>query len=271
MSENRANEGNACVNSPEVTVADVRASFNRKIKNHFTVTWFGRPLANLMTPPFFNAGWSADGVSYLRIVMAAGGIGLLLSASAALHAAAAVIFYLCFVLDCVDGNLARLRGTVSYWGKFLDGLSDFVFVLGAPIAAGVGLWLYAARADLLLVGALVTVTSLASQMVRSRLSFTREWMTASSGPLNDATVVRADRSRAVQGVVSAIYVNGTFFAPVLLLIPQTGPVWYVWCLVVVQLVPEVIWLMATIAEARVILDRPRRSIHSAPPAKDASS
>ena len=254
-----------------ITVADVRASFNREIKNHFTVTWFGRPLANLMTPPFFNTGWSADGVSYLRIVIAMVGVGLLLSASPVLHVAAAVIFYLCFVLDCVDGNLARLRGTVTYWGKFLDGLSDFVFVLGAPIAAGVGLWLYAARADLLLVGALVTATSLASQMVRSRLSFTREWMTANSGPLNDATVARAGRSRAVQRVVSAIYVNGTFFAPVLLLFPQAGPVWYVWCLVVAQLVPEVIWLMATIAEARVILDRSRRSIHAAPPAENVSS
>jgi phosphatidylglycerophosphate synthase len=270
MTESRSTHQKGGGPSPNVTVADVRASFNRKIKNHFTVSWFGRPLANLMTPPFYNAGWSANGVSYLRIVIAFGGVGLLLTGAPLLHVAAAAIFYLCFVLDCVDGNLARMRGTVTYWGKFLDGLSDFVFVLGAPIAAGVGLWLFAGRADLMLLGALVTATSLTSQMVRSRLSFTREWMTANSGPIDDATTARAGRARAIQGVVSAIYVNGTFFAPLLLLIPHDGAVWYVWCLVVVQLVPEVIWLMATIAEARVILDRSRRSIHAAPPTEEAS-
>ena len=33
-----------------------------------------------------------------------------------------------FVLDFVDGNLARLRNDASYFGKFLDGVGDYLFL-----------------------------------------------------------------------------------------------------------------------------------------------
>jgi phosphatidylglycerophosphate synthase len=246
-----------------ITVADVRASFNRNIQNEITVTWFGRPFANVITPFFYNRGWSANQVSAMRIVVAAIGVGLLTVPSYACAILAAAIFYAVFILDCVDGNIARLRGQASFFGKFVDGLADFIFVLAGPAAAGIAIWWHDPHSPFVVMGALCTIVSVSSQMVRSRLSFTREWMINQSGPIEDEKNEGARHARRVQGIVASIFVNGTFLAPLLLLIPGDGRVWYVSMLLFVQLLPEMVWLAATIFEARVILNRGRRSIHSA--------
>ena len=45
---------------------------------------------------------------------------------------AAVVFQLSFLLDCIDGRLARLRGLASRAGALLDGLVN-VIVFGANV------------------------------------------------------------------------------------------------------------------------------------------
>ncbi|MGB0630047.1 MAG: CDP-alcohol phosphatidyltransferase family protein [Alphaproteobacteria bacterium] len=246
-----------------ITVADVRASFNANIRDYFALTWFGRPFANLITPFFYNRGWSANQVTGMRVVIAVIGVGLLAIPGFASAIIAALIFYAVFVLDCVDGNIARLRGQASFFGKFIDGLADFIFILAGPAATGVAIWWQYPQSPFLVLGALCTIVSVASQMVRSRLSFVREWMINQSGPIEDDKVESARTARRVQGVVAAIFVNGTFLAPLLLLIPVDGRIWYVSALLFVQLLPELVWIAATIFEGQKILDRGRRSIHSA--------
>ena len=103
-----------------------------------------------------------------------------------------------------------------------------------------------------------------SQMTRSRLSFFREWMIGQGGPLSDDVERQAVGPRRIQSVVAKIFVNGTFFMPLLLLIPDQGRVIFVVAAIVLQALPEIVWFGATIAEARIILARPRQSIHSPP-------
>ncbi len=45
-----------------------------------------------------------------------------------------VLFILGAVSDWLDGHLARQRGLVSTFGKFMDALSDKIFVLGIMVA-----------------------------------------------------------------------------------------------------------------------------------------
>lgn len=253
-----------------IGLSDVRASLNPNVEVYYAVKWFGRPLGNLMTPAFFNAGWSAGGVSGARAGIAGLAIAVLIAPGSWWPPLAAAAFYLCFVLDCVDGNLARLRHTVSYWGKFLDGIADMVFVLGAPVAAGIGVWAAGGDGAWMLLGALLTISSLASQMMRSRLSFMREWMVNQSGPVSPDTEIRVAAPRRIQWFVAAVYVNGSFFAPLLLLAPGDGRIWYLLALVPAQMATEIVWLASTIVEARILLDRPRRSKHSPPPDDQAS-
>jgi len=245
-----------------ITVAEVRSSIRSDIRNQLTVTWFGRPLAHLMTPFFYNRGWTANGVTYLRMAIAAGGLVLLAIPGVVTGILGALIFYLCFVLDCVDGNLARLRKSVSYYGKFLDGISDFVFIWGAPAAAGIGIWLAGGDPIWMMAGMLASMASMAAQGIRSRLSFFREWMTGATGPLEEKIENDAKGPRRLQAIAAAIFVNGTFFAPILLVYPGDGRTLFVACNMAVMAAPEILWLAGTMWEARIILARGRRSIHS---------
>ncbi len=247
-----------------MTLEGVRASYNPNVKSHFSVGWFGRPVANLVTPFFYTLGCTANGVTSARVLLAVICLVALAIPGTGGAVLACVGFYICFVLDCVDGNLARLRDAVTFWGKFIDGLADFIFVLGAPLAAAIGIYWAGGDAVWLLLGCLVTAMSSISQMTRSRLSFFREWMIGQGGPLSDDVERQAVGPRRIQSVVAKIFVNGTFFMPLLLLIPDQGRVIFVVAAIVLQALPEIVWFGATIAEARIILARPRQSIHSPP-------
>ncbi|MGH2819330.1 MAG: CDP-alcohol phosphatidyltransferase family protein [Actinomycetota bacterium] len=54
--------------------------------------------------------------------------------------AGAILFYLAFLLDCVDGKLARARGTGSARGEILDELADNSRKASVSMGLAVRLW-----------------------------------------------------------------------------------------------------------------------------------
>jgi phosphatidylglycerophosphate synthase len=95
--------------------------------NDFIAFLLYRPLSFVLTPFFLRAGWSADAVTALGGLCSA---GMLVAAFAAgRHGCAMVIAIglLIQVLDCVDGNVARVTRRSSPVGGFLDGLCTMLF------------------------------------------------------------------------------------------------------------------------------------------------
>ena len=95
-----------------------------------------RPISFLVSWPLLTLGVPASAVTALCLL-----IGLGLPILAALGASQAflpvALGALCFhVLDCVDGNLARARGTSSRLGAWFDGFADQVFWTGLYLALG---------------------------------------------------------------------------------------------------------------------------------------
>jgi phosphatidylglycerophosphate synthase len=246
----------------KVTVADVRASFNSEIKAHPSIAYFGRPLANLITPYFHNRGWTANQMTIARTYIAFAGVALLLFPVPLLWPIAAAIFFLTVILDCVDGNLARLQNDASYLGKFLDGVADGVYPQATPFFLGIGTWLYYDDPRLIILGALITIIGISNQMIRNRLSFFREWMTGLSGELTAEELANAQRPRDFQASLALIVVNGYFVAIFGLLIPYWGAWIFFGLGVVTQLLPEFLWLVATLYEAAALLKRGRISRHA---------
>lgn len=246
-----------------VSVKQVRDSLNQTVRDQATVKYFGRPMANLLTPFFFNRGWSANGVTYLCVGLSTCALLLLLWPNPITYAAAAALFYLVFVLDCVDGNLARLSGTVTYYGKFIDGLSDAVFVFLAPLFVGIGVFTAGGPPAWLMVGSLIAATTLATQMIRSRYSFFREWATSQSGPLSVDETRRLATPLRIERAAAFVFVNGNFIAPLLLPFPWIGSDGYLISLASFVPLANVIWTTAVLWQASVLLRRPRRSIHAA--------
>ncbi|MEV0730418.1 DUF5941 domain-containing protein [Polymorphospora sp. NPDC050346] len=85
-------------------------------------------------------GLSPTGVTVLSIVFAAGAAALFaLGGNRIALVAGALLLYLGFVLDCVDGQLARYTRNFSAWGGWLDTMADRAkeYLVYAGLAVGV--------------------------------------------------------------------------------------------------------------------------------------
>ncbi len=101
-------------------------------------TWFNRPLASLFVGFFYHyTSISANQVTMLAILSGIAA-GFLFAAGTYLTLfIGALAYQLSLVLDCADGQLARLKGTSSEFGRILDGISDYI--VGFSVLGG-ALW-----------------------------------------------------------------------------------------------------------------------------------
>ena len=106
--------------------------------------------------------------------------------------AGAVLFHLSFVIDCMDGKIARLNGTGSMFGAWLDFMFDRIRVFLCAIALFGGQ--YAATGQVAFLWTLVVVTFLdlfryvnSQQMAKTRQSM-RDLLQQARGPVPDAPV-----------------------------------------------------------------------------------
>jgi hypothetical protein len=117
-----------------------RASKKRKDINWFT-EWVARPPAAVLVYALRSTRITPNQVTFLSAVVcaAAGAMFALLDGHLWLIAAA-LVFELSFVLDCVDGQLARLRKTSSPLGHLLDFLMDEIKAMLVFGCVTVRLW-----------------------------------------------------------------------------------------------------------------------------------
>lgn len=107
-------------------------------------------------------GW----VTPMRLTVAAHALGLLTAALFALGhlLPAAVLYEVRFVLDCMDGKLARRRGTTSAVGAYADFVGDYLVT--AANFLGLGLWLLWSVGSPVLLAVAPTIAFLAHMAVR---------------------------------------------------------------------------------------------------------
>src|SRR5215510_1764666 len=117
-----------------------RASKKQQDINWFT-EWIARPPAAVVVYALRGTPITPNQVTFLSAVVAAGACAMfaLLPGHAGLIAAAAV-FELSFVLDCADGQLARLRRMASPLGHLLDFLMDELKAMLLYGSVAVGMW-----------------------------------------------------------------------------------------------------------------------------------
>ncbi len=114
------------------TVGDIRRSYTpAKAREEWYGDWASaliyRPLSFLLTPLFLSFSFSATIVTLLSLAL---GLALPLIAACGgreaiwIVAAAATAW---MVLDCVDGNIARVTDTSSLFGRYFDSATDVTF------------------------------------------------------------------------------------------------------------------------------------------------
>jgi phosphatidylglycerophosphate synthase len=247
-----------------ITMADVRASWDPKVPDAFIMAWFQRPAADCVTAPFYNAGWTANGVTVLRTVLLVAAVIGLGFGSAAINLLVVVLLYVNFILDVVDGNLARLDNQASYWGKFADGLADYIYTLFVPLFAGIGAYVATGSAAAVIAGAALSVISALTHITRSRLSFFRDWMIHETGALTAADEARRSPFIKCERLLAHVSVTLPVVAPILLLLPG-GQVWFLVALVGIQGPSDFIWFFVILGQANAMLRRGRTSVRAVKP------
>lgn len=103
--------------------------------------WFHRPLAQLLVKQLLPLPITPN-----QVTVASGAVGLLAGVTIGIGAAygsrwvlaGGLVLLLSVLLDCADGQLARLRGTFTLVGRALDGCMD----IAAPLSVFVGMGCY---------------------------------------------------------------------------------------------------------------------------------
>jgi phosphatidylglycerophosphate synthase len=134
-------------------IREIYRASKKKVDINWWTEWVCRPPAAAIVYALRGTRVTPNQVTFLATLVAFGSCALFIFLPGWWGAVvAALVFEFSFVLDCVDGQLARLKKTSSPLGHHLDFLMDEIkafFVFGAIT---VRLYLQTADARLLLVG-----------------------------------------------------------------------------------------------------------------------
>lgn len=181
-----------------------------------------RPCSFPLSTLFILLGVSANQVSMLNVLLllvtlsifAFGGSGSILLASA--------LYFLFYVLDFADGNIARFHGTPSYFGKLLDGVIDtlgfLVFAVVGVANTRDGLGWFPSDVELTLaIG--TSIGALIQQNYRFRLAYLKREKGLETGDVTVNAIKGAlSRWRQIGATLQWLQVNVAVSAPVALLI-----------------------------------------------------
>ena len=125
----------------------------KKKNDHPFNTYIARPPAAAMVVLLKNTPISPNQVTFLSVVLALGGAALWIAMPGYLGGLlGALALFASFVVDCADGQLARIRGTMSGIGHHLDFLMDEIKAFFVYGALTVRIWHEWGDVRLLLVG-----------------------------------------------------------------------------------------------------------------------
>jgi len=214
-------------------VAIYRSSKKHRDINRFT-EWVARPPAAVVVYALRNTPITPNQVTFLSaaIAVVACAMFALLPGHGWLIAAAAV-FELSFILDCADGQLARLRKMASPLGHLLDFLMDELKAMLLFGSVAVRLWRATADDRILLVG-IAALFCLASGI--SLTSFMRRPEYGAPPPTADGQPAEVGKRR---GPLGAVLNAVEWAARVVVHYPQ-----YIWLCALVDRIDLYFWAYA---------------------------
>jgi phosphatidylglycerophosphate synthase len=199
-----------------------RASKKKRDINWFT-EWIARPPAAVLVYALRNTRVTPNQVTFASAVVAALACAqFVFCLGWAGAACAALVFELSFVLDCVDGQLARVRKLASPVGHLLDFLMDELKAMLLLGSVSVRLWRESGDVWMLVIG-IAALFCLASGLTLT--SFLRRPELGAAPPTEDGQPAQVGGRRGLVGrALSAVE----------------------WCARIVVHYPQYIWLCAAV-------------------------
>lgn len=161
-----------------VMMKEILASYTPE-KRASTSLWaklFSRPLSFPVTYLFIFLGFSANAVSILSIFVSLAAC-LLLMLGPPFFWAGIGLFLFWDVLDCTDGNIARVKKSASAAGEYLDAVSGYTAPAFIYLAVGVAAYyttglLHSHEFVFILLGAAASVCDLLSRLIYQKYAVT---------------------------------------------------------------------------------------------------
>jgi phosphatidylglycerophosphate synthase len=123
-----------------------------------------RPVSMPVSWAALKIGLSANAVSYVSAFFSLAGAVLFSLSGYPLPGAGAVLFNVFSVLDCADGNIARVTKTASPWGGWADAVMGFIAYTAVFLSTGVYLFIRTAFWPVLLVTGLTSSANLLTRV-----------------------------------------------------------------------------------------------------------
>lgn len=216
-------------------VALYKASKKKKDINWFT-EWVARPPAAVVVYALRNTRITPNQVTFASAVIAAIACAMfvLLRSHVGLIAAA-LVFEFSFVLDCADGQLARLRKIASPIGHLLDFLMDELKAMALLASVTVRVWQDTGDDRLMIVG-LFALFCLASGLTLT--SFTRRPEYGAKPPTEDGQPAEVGGRT---GIAHLVLTPIELAARIVVHYPQ-----YLWVLAIVDRIDLYFWAYAAV-------------------------
>jgi phosphatidylglycerophosphate synthase len=132
----------------KVSAIDIRQSYTSEKARLDLISWLWgylvlRPISFHITPLFINLGFGANAVTALGLILLICGLIFILSGATSPFnfIVGAILVNICYLLDCIDGNIARFQGQCSVFGALFDCIVALIQEAFLPLCLGLGLYL----------------------------------------------------------------------------------------------------------------------------------
>lgn len=135
-----------------------------------------RKLSFLFTFAFINLGCSAWMASIISVLVACAGAVCLCINSPVARIVGVILIELWLVLDCVDGNIARVRRTSSEMGEFIDALSGYYVTGFVYFAIGISAFYTTSMTKFaflwVILGGMSSICGLLARIIHQKYTYT---------------------------------------------------------------------------------------------------
>lgn len=206
---------------------DLTASYTKR-KKQMSSLWariFSRPISFVITFILINLGVQANAVSIASILCALTSCVFVSIDSFAFRIIGVALFALWHILDCVDGNIARVKKESSVRGEYIDAISGYTASSFIYFAIGIAAFNTSTLLDnayyWIIIGGVASLSEVFSRLVHNRytVAMYREQYEL-SGTLPDIKQDEPDGKRGIMYIGSRIrkaFGFSSLFIPLLIL------------------------------------------------------
>ena len=121
------------------TLAELKRTVTEPYPENVWTAKVIRPLSCYPTWLFLRLKITANQATITSLLVGLGGCATL---ALGYFVVGALLINISYLLDRIDGNIARITGTSSILGRLIDGFTDFLLDALVPVSIGIGLYHY---------------------------------------------------------------------------------------------------------------------------------